>query len=171
MANPETTSHLDDEKPQLKVERKEVKRKPNNIEWQNDEVKNIESENADLELLFQTVLLDLRETFPSIPEDLTNKSYEISKWEKKLCISKLGDREQIAIYSNDNGIKKTIMFTKLRDWYDFLSLKQKWKEAPTFDRNTSGFENIVSYFTENPSECNFETKYANNVGGNMREFK
>jgi hypothetical protein len=32
MANPETTSHLDDEKPQLKVERKEVKRKPNNIE-------------------------------------------------------------------------------------------------------------------------------------------
>ena len=55
-----------------------VERKPNDTRKRsNDIIKTKESDNAELELQYQTALLDLREKFPTIPEDLTNKSINI----------------------------------------------------------------------------------------------
>ena len=55
--------------------------KPSKMEH-NDIIQDRERESADLELTYQTVLLNLREKFPKIPEDLTNKSINIRyQWE------------------------------------------------------------------------------------------
>ena len=48
----------------------------------NEIIQDRERKSADLKLVYQTVLLDLREKFPTIPEDLTNKGINIRyKWE------------------------------------------------------------------------------------------
>lgn len=160
MANPETTSHLDDEKPQLKVERKEVKRKPNNIEWQNDEVKNIESKNADWELLYQMILLDLREAFPGIPEDLSDKRITIVKWNHVIKIIKY---DHIDIYDGKGTTNGGIGFSidKQEDW-TYRCTKSYWikvigkpnaVELHRDDIEQAEFQNAMSEFTNNPDSC------------------
>ena len=74
-----------------------------------DKIQDKERESADLEFVYKTALLNLREKFPTIPEDLTNKSINIRyqwgswvyrniylyndwislPWEKSLAINKI----------------------------------------------------------------------------------
>ena len=160
MANPETLNHLDDKKPQLKVERKEAGRKPSNIEWQNDEVKNIESENADFELIYQTTLLNLRESFPGIPEDLTNKKIMIFKWRDFISIN--GRSGEIDVRSMD-GDKWWFWLLKKKDW---TYLGHKWHYEKRENKSVyineklepSEFENEISKFTNSPNLCNIKTR-------------
>jgi hypothetical protein len=74
MANPEMKTYDDGEK-QLVVKSKKVERRPIKIHENKDK----EVENADLELTYQTALLDLKEVFPEIPENLDNSSIRITK--------------------------------------------------------------------------------------------
>ena len=132
-----------------------VERKPNDTRKRsNDIIKTKESDNAELELQYQTALLDLREKFPTIPEDLTNKSINIRyKWENWVY-------RNIYLYNDWIALpwEKSLAINKIwESWNSSAYSREKWLIwAENF--SFSEFNQRIDDIIKNADKCEIEIK-------------
>lgn len=138
----------------------------------NDEKEKEEKNNAELELTYQTALLDLKEAFSKIPEDLTDKSiwitYESGFREERMYLS----LDSNWIYLNYTKqypwewptiyfLRKSWESRKAGDWSYTWEWPYTWEEEKEnfkIDEFINNFEKYIKKITENSDKCkvNFE---------------